>query len=71
MNPNAFAYLNRPEQLPNRGDAEDNLSPPKVVVPLSNIHTVEGRPCRLVSRIEGNPVPHVCIYLYFLVSTLF
>lgn len=57
VNPNAFAYLNKPD-LPRKED-EEVLQPPRIVVPLSNIHTVEGKPCRLVCRIEGIPKPTV------------
>ena len=59
VNPAAFAYLNKPE--PARRDFEnaDPLSPPRVIVPLSNMQTVEGKPCRFACKIDGHPKPTV------------
>jgi hypothetical protein len=62
INPDAFNYLNRPEQAsrPRRApDDASKMTPPKIVVPLSDIQTIEGKPCRLVSKVEGNPKPTV------------
>ena len=59
VNPSAFAYLNRPDQPVSRDPGIGEVFPPRVVVPLSNIHTTEGKPSRLACRIEGNPKPTV------------
>lgn len=60
IDPNAFMYLNKPEgaQKPRREQGEP-LIPARVIVPLQNIHTNEGKPCRMVCKIEGNPPPSV------------
>ena len=63
INPNAFAYLNRPEPTTPRRDSQSQpIHPPKIIVPLSNMHITEGKPCRLVCRIEGNPIPTVTFH---------
>ncbi len=58
VNPNAFANLNRPDQrIPS--DSGEQLQPPRIVIPLSNIHIIEQQPCRLACRVEGYPKPSV------------
>ena len=59
ISPNAFAYLNKPEQVTSPREKGMGNAFVKVVVPLSNIHSMEGKPARLACRIEGNPKPTV------------
>lgn len=64
VDPSAFAYLNKP-QTPVHANVDENgepFSPARIVVPLSNIHSVEGKPVRLACRVEGNPKPSVVWY---------
>ena len=70
VNPNAFAYLERPEPS-GRRESTEPVVPAKIVVPLSNIHIVEGKPCRLVCRVEGHPIPSVNIKKNLFSSFLF
>jgi hypothetical protein len=59
IDPNAFIYLNKPESHKPRKESGERPIPAKIIVPLQNIHTNEGKPCRLVCKIEGNPTPTV------------
>jgi titin len=58
VNPNAFAYLNRPEPARNRVEKEE-IIPPKVVVPLANVKVNEAKPIYLACKIIGKPKPVV------------
>ncbi len=59
FNPNVFADLNRPSsQRPS--ESGEKLQPAKIVVPLTNMHITEQKPCRLACRVEGYPKPTVC-----------
>ncbi len=58
VNPEAFNYLNRPDHMTPK-NVEPNLSPARITVPLSNMRLQEGKPCRLVCKVEGNPLPNV------------
>ena len=57
VNPDAFKYLeqNSADRGP-RNDGEQ-LRPPKVVVPLSNVQLEEGQRVQLGCKIEGHPRP--------------
>ena len=58
VNPDAFNYLNKPDQMTPRS-VDQHVKPAKIVVPLSNMRLQEGKPCRLVCKVEGNPLPNV------------
>ncbi len=58
VNPNAFADLNKPtSQRPS--ESGEKLQPARIVIPLSNMHITEQKPCRLACRVEGYPKPTV------------
>lgn len=57
INPNAFAYLNRPEPI--RKEEVPKAVPPKVIVPLGNANVEEGKPVFLACKIDGTPKPIV------------
>lgn len=61
IDPNAFTYLNRPEQQPQtpRKDSRERVVPARIIVPLQNMNVPEGKPCRFVCRVEGHPTPSV------------
>ena len=59
IDPNAFAYLNRPEPQRPRKDSREQGVPARIIVPLQNMKVPEGNPCRLVCRAEGYPAPTV------------
>lgn len=59
IDPNAFNYLNRPEPQTPRKEKSELIIPAKIVIPLQNMNPTEGKPCRLVCRVEGNPTPSV------------
>lgn len=62
VNPNAFRYL---EHLPverTPRDKVEQLTPPKVVVPLTNVKLEEGQSVVLACKIEGNPKPRLTWY---------
>jgi hypothetical protein len=59
VNPDAFRFL---EQIPlsrKKPEKADQLSPPKVIVPLSNVKLEEGKPFVLACKIIGSPKPNV------------
>lgn len=63
IDPNAFAYLNRPEQhTPRKDDSRERVVPARIVVPLQNMNIPEGKPCRFVCRVEGHPAPSAVWY---------
>ncbi len=62
VNPDAFRFLegpkfNRPTET---DDDNDNLQPPKVIVPLQDLELNEGEPVMLMCKIIGKPKPKVC-----------
>ena len=62
VNPNSFAYLRKPAETTRRDDDEAIPSfPPKVIIPLSNVQTTEGKPVTLACKIDGEPKPTVSI----------
>lgn len=65
VDPNAFMYLNKPHSEGPGAQVDDNgepFSPARIVLPLSNIHSSEGKPIRFACRVEGNPRPTVVWY---------
>lgn len=72
VNPDAFKYLEHP---PNRrphdvDEDNENLQPPKVIVPLQDLQLKEGEPCMLVCKIEGKPKPKVSFIPLYLKTDL-
>lgn len=65
VNPDAFRYLEQPATEKPRRDDQENLRPPKVIVPLSNVKLEEGQSVLLACKIEGYPRPKVNIWLNF------
>lgn len=72
VNPNAFASLQQPTPLSpgipstplgrkDSGSGEEPIRPARVVVPLQNAQTMEGKPIRLACRVDGYPKPSVYI----------
>jgi len=64
VNPNAFRYL---EHLPTERtprDRVDKLTPPKVIIPLTNVKLEEGQSVVLACKIDGNPKPKVIEHIY-------
>jgi hypothetical protein len=58
INPSAFTELSRP--ISHRAsESGEKLQPAKIVIPLSNMHIIEQKPCRLACRVEGYPKPTV------------
>ncbi|RNA22005.1 titin isoform X1 [Brachionus plicatilis] len=64
VDPNAFAYLNKPQSAPaaNVDENGEAFSPARVLLPLSNIHSIEGKAVRLACQVDGNPKPSVIWY---------
>lgn len=62
INPDAFTYLNRPEPTTPRKDSRERVVPARIIVPLQNMNVPEGKPCRLVCRVEGHPAPSAVWY---------
>ena len=65
VNPNAFAYLNRQPEAPTRRrspESERAAKPARVVIPLKNITTQEGKPITLACKVEGEPTPQIAWY---------
>lgn len=63
IDPNAFNYLNRPEQPHTpRKDSRERGIPARIVVPLQNMNVPEGKPCRFACRVEGQPTPSAVWY---------
>ena len=58
VNPDAFKYLNKPRESL-RSEEVFESQPPKVVVPLSNVKLLEGKPIFLACKITGYPKPRV------------
>jgi hypothetical protein len=58
VNPDAFRYLEQPSDKNKRQEVE-NVMPPKVIVPLSNVKLEEGQSVLLACKIEGLPRPKV------------
>ena len=69
VNPDVFNYLNKPEHEPMKHQ-DLNLIPARITIPLSNIRLLEGKPCRLVCKIEGNPLPNVSCLCKRYISSL-
>lgn len=65
VNPEAFRYLDNPQnRRPLETDDEnENLQPPRVIVPLQDLQLTEGGPVLLVCKIEGKPKPKVGLFL--------
>lgn len=63
VNPNAFAYLRQPSQPQAAPERDLGLKKPRIVIPLKNIDTQEGKLITLACKIEGEPVPNVSIHL--------
>jgi hypothetical protein len=42
-----------------RAESDEQLSPPKVIIPLKNIRINEGQPATLLTKITGHPFPKV------------
>lgn len=61
-NPDAFKYLNRPRESARPEEAQD-VTPPKVVVPLANVQLIEGRSMLLACKITGSPSPRVSYFI--------
>ncbi len=59
VNPDAFRYLEQPIDKNKRPEIE-NVQPPKVIIPLSNVQLEEGQSVLLACKIEGMPRPKVC-----------
>lgn len=63
VNPDAFRQLDAPHHAPVKSDDEDrqkeNLQPPRVVVPLSDVRLKEGDNILMVCKIVGQPKPKV------------
>ena len=58
VNPDAFKYLEQQPHKP-RPEEQEKMSPPKVIVPLSNVKLEEGKTVFLACKIEGQPKPKV------------
>lgn len=61
VNPEAFRFLeNPPMRKPIETDDEnDNLQPPRVIVPLQDLQLKEGEPVFFICKIDGKPKPKV------------
>ncbi len=68
VNPDAFKYLENPPNKfaapSEREDDNENAQPPVVIVPLQDLKLKEGEPVLLICKIEGNPKPKVCAFLF-------
>ena len=58
VNPEAFKYLNKPRESIKSEEVFESQAP-KVVVPLSNVKLLEGKPIFLACKITGFPKPRV------------
>jgi hypothetical protein len=58
VNPDAFRYLEQQTDKNKRPEIE-NVQPPKVIIPLSNVQLEEGQSVLLACKIEGIPRPKV------------
>ncbi len=63
VDPNAFRFLEHPssEKSERAPDNDEQMTPPKVIVPLSNVKMDEGRNIILACKVIGSPKPKVCI----------
>ncbi len=71
VNPDAFKYLDNPPNRPGvreTDDENDNLQPPKVIVPLKDMELKEGEPVLLICKIEGKPKPKVSCFFVFIIN---
>lgn len=61
VNPDAFRFLEHPHvQRPHDiDDDNENLQPPRVIVPLQDLQLKEGEPVFLICKIDGKPKPKV------------
>lgn len=61
VNPDAFRFLDNPpmRKQPDRDDEDENVEPPKVVVPLQDLQLKEGETVLLMCKITGKPRPKV------------
>ncbi len=61
VNPAAFKYLEGPKAVrqPETDDDNENLQPPKVIVPLQDLQLNEGEAVLLMCKIIGKPKPKV------------
>ena len=59
VNPDAFKYLEHPNQPKSqrKGSDIENMQPPKIIIPLSNVKLEEGQSVLLACKIEGVPRP--------------
>lgn len=64
VNPDAFRYLNGNNTgRPFDTDTEENeICPPRVIVPLSDVKIVEGQSVLLVCKIDGYPKPKLSFF---------
>ncbi len=60
VDPRAFRYLEQPNK-PQRIELDEQVSPPKVLIPLKNIRVNEGQPATLLTKIIGHPLPKVIL----------
>ena len=60
VNPDAFKYLENPPTQPVPHDEDnENLEPPRVIIPLQDLQLKEGEPVLLLCKIDGKPKPKV------------
>jgi predicted DNA-binding antitoxin AbrB/MazE fold protein len=73
VNPDAFKYLENPQNryaAPDKEDEGGAAQPPVVIVPLQDLTLKEGEPVLLICKIEGNPKPKVqCLFNFFLIRS--
>lgn len=65
VNPEAFRFLENPPQKKPLDVDEDNenLQPPRVIVPLQDLQLKEGEPVFLICKIDGKPKPKVGLFI--------
>ena len=62
VNPEAFKFLEKiPSLKPEESDNE--MKPPKVIIPLTDAKMIEGQPIHLACKIEGVPRPKVTYFV--------
>jgi predicted DNA-binding antitoxin AbrB/MazE fold protein len=60
INPDAFRFLEHPTgRAPASREDIENLRPPKVIIPLTDVRLEEGQSVQLACKIEGYPRPKV------------
>lgn len=62
VNPDAFKFLENPplRKALDIDEENENLQPPRVIVPLQDLQLKEGEPVFLICKIDGKPKPKVC-----------